>query len=83
MIFPKWPRIEKTGSDYYYYFIDEGTKSEHINTQFTQIQADGTLNPKPRSFATSLRKLELFFTLPVSHGIALRIQMRPSHCIFV
>ena len=40
LILLKWPRIEKTGGNYYHHFTDEGTKSENINKQFTQIQTE-------------------------------------------
>ena len=45
----KWPRIEKTGGNYYPHFTDEGTKSENINEQFTQTRTDSTLSLEPRS----------------------------------
>lgn len=79
----KWPRIETTQSNYYPHFTGEETKSENVSKQFTQIQADGILSPKPRSFVPSLTKLELLSIRLLSLGVVLRTQMRPDCYMFV
>lgn len=83
LVLLRWPKTEKTAGNHHHRFTAEGAKSEDINKQFAQIQTDGILSPKPRSFVTSLPKLELLSMFLLPHGTALRIQMRPNCCVFV